>query len=121
MLWIGQWQERNLNIFEMSISLAKIDILIGADCHDAKLGNYLQQKAWPPMGCCLGPSEPRFLGDVTTAEVHSMIINDWQSYPLNSLLVETNFQNFEENCVIFNAEFDQGLEDLVQKSFDLDE
>ncbi len=43
------------------------------------------------------------------------------SYPLNSLLVETNFQNFEENCVIFNAEFDQGLEDLVRKSFDLDE
>ncbi len=75
-----------------------------------------------PLGwTCLGPSEPRFLGDVTTAEVHSMIINDLQSYPLNSLLVETNFQNFEENCVIFNAEFDQGLEDLVRKSFDLDE
>ncbi len=35
--------------------------------------------------------------------------------------METNFQNFEENCVIFNAEFDQGLEDLVRKSFDLDE
>ena len=40
---------------------------------------------------------------------------------MNSLLVETNFQNFEENCIIFNAEFDQGLEDLVRKSFDLDE
>ena len=40
---------------------------------------------------------------------------------MNSLLVKTNFQNFEENCVIFNAEFDQGLEDLVRKSFDLDE
>ena len=50
-----------------------------------------------------------------------MIINDWQSYPLNSLLVETNFHNFEENCIIFNAEFNQGLEDLVRKSFDLDE
>jgi hypothetical protein len=35
--------------------------------------------------------------------------------------VETNFQNFEENCVISNAEFDHGLEDLVRKSFDLDE
>jgi len=40
---------------------------------------------------------------------------------LNSLLLETNFLDFEENCVIFNAEFDQGLEDLVRKSFDLDE
>jgi hypothetical protein len=35
--------------------------------------------------------------------------------------VETNFLNFEENCIIFNAEFNQGLEDLVRKSFDLDE
>ena len=26
-----------------------------------------------------------------------------------------------KKTVIFNAEFDQGLEDLVQKSFDLDE
>ena len=35
--------------------------------------------------------------------------------------METNFHDFEENCVIFNAEFDQGLEDWVRKSFDLDE
>jgi hypothetical protein len=35
--------------------------------------------------------------------------------------VETNFHNFEEKCVIFNTEFNQGLEDFVQKSFDLDE
>jgi hypothetical protein len=40
---------------------------------------------------------------------------------MNSLLVETKFQDFEDNCVIFNKEFDKGLEDLVQKSFDLDE
>ncbi len=48
-----------------------------------------------------------------------MIINDWQSYPLISLFVETNFQDFEANCVLFNTEFDKGLEDLVWKSFDL--
>ncbi len=35
--------------------------------------------------------------------------------------METNFHNFEEKCVIFNTEFNQGLEDFVQKSFDLDE
>ncbi len=35
--------------------------------------------------------------------------------------METNFQNFEENSVIFNAEFDQGIEDLVRKRFDLDD
>jgi len=31
------------------------------------------------------------------------------------------FSRFEDNCVIFNTEFDDGLEDLVRKSFDLDE
>jgi hypothetical protein len=35
--------------------------------------------------------------------------------------VERNFHDFEENCVIFNAEFGQGLEDLIRKNFDLDE
>ncbi len=39
---------------------------------------------------------------------------------LNSLLVETNFQDFEENCV-FNTEFEEGLEDLVRRNFDLDD
>jgi hypothetical protein len=34
--------------------------------------------------------------------------------------VETNFQDFEENCV-FNTEFKEGLEGLVRRSFDLDE
>jgi len=50
-----------------------------------------------------------FPGDIAKAEVHSMIINDWQSYPLNSLA----------NYVVFNTEFDEGLENLVRKSFDL--
>ena len=48
-----------------------------------------------------------------------MIINDWHSYPLTPLFVETNFQDFEANCVVFNTEFDEGLEDLVRKSFEL--
>ena len=34
-----------------------------------------------------------------------------KSYPLNSLLVDTNFLEFEENCV-FNTEFEEGLENL---------
>jgi hypothetical protein len=34
--------------------------------------------------------------------------------------VETNFQDFEENCV-FNTEFKKGLEDLVRRNFDLDD
>jgi hypothetical protein len=55
------------------------------------------------------PNEPMFPGDIAKAEVHSMIINDWQSYPLNSLA----------NYVVFNTEFDEGLENLVRKSFDL--
>ena len=33
--------------------------------------------------------------------------------------METIFQDFEANCVVFNTEFDEGLEDLVRKSFDL--
>jgi hypothetical protein len=33
--------------------------------------------------------------------------------------VETIFQDFEANCVVFNTEFDEGLEDLVRKSFEL--
>jgi hypothetical protein len=64
---------------------AKIDILICADCHDLmrSLETICCKKPdhpWAvktPLGwTCLGPSEPRFPGDVTKAEVHSMIIND---------------------------------------------
>ncbi len=64
---------------------AKIDVLILADCHDQmrSLETIFSKKpdhpwaAKTPFGwTCLGPSEPRFPGHVTTAEVHSMIIND---------------------------------------------
>jgi hypothetical protein len=64
---------------------AKIDILIGADCHDLMrsleiISSKKPDHPWAvktPLGwTCLGPSEPRFPGDVTKAEVHSMIIND---------------------------------------------
>jgi hypothetical protein len=64
---------------------AKIDVLIGADCHDLmrSLETISSKKPghpWAvkmPLGwTCLGPSEPRFPGDVTKAEMHSMIIND---------------------------------------------
>ncbi len=34
--------------------------------------------------------------------------------------METNFQDFEENCV-FNTELEEGLQDLVCRNFDLDE
>jgi hypothetical protein len=34
--------------------------------------------------------------------------------------LETNFQDFEENCV-FNTEFKKGLEDLVRRNLDLDD
>jgi hypothetical protein len=34
--------------------------------------------------------------------------------------VETIFQDFEENCV-FDTEFEEGLEDLLQRNFDLDD
>jgi hypothetical protein len=39
---------------------------------------------------------------------------------LTILCFETNFQEFEEKCV-FNIDFEEGLEDLVHRSFDLDE
>jgi hypothetical protein len=39
---------------------------------------------------------------------------------LTILCFETNFQDFEEKCV-FNIDFEEGLEDLVHRSFDLDE
>jgi hypothetical protein len=64
---------------------AKTDVLIGADCHDLMrsletIYSKMPDHPWvvkTPLGwTCLGPSEPRFPGDVTTAEVHSMIIND---------------------------------------------
>ena len=31
------------------------------------------------------------------------------------------FPKLWKNCVIFNTEFDQGLEDLLQRNFDLDD
>ena len=34
--------------------------------------------------------------------------------------MDTNFLEFEENCV-FNTEFEEGLENLVQRNFDLDD
>ena len=34
--------------------------------------------------------------------------------------MNTNFLEFEENCV-FNTEFEEGLENLVRKNFDLDD
>jgi hypothetical protein len=34
--------------------------------------------------------------------------------------VDTNFLEFEENCV-FNTEFEERLEDLVRRNFDLDD
>jgi hypothetical protein len=34
--------------------------------------------------------------------------------------VDKNFLEFEENCV-FNTEFEEGLEDLVRRNFDLDD
>jgi len=64
---------------------AKIDVLIGADCHDLMrsleiISSKKPDHPWAvktPLGwTCLGPSEPRFPGEVTKAEVHSMIIND---------------------------------------------
>jgi hypothetical protein len=64
---------------------ARISVLIGADYHDLMrgLGTISGTKPdhpWAvktPLGwTCLGPSEHRFPGDVTKAEVHSMIIND---------------------------------------------
>ncbi len=64
---------------------ARISVLIGFDCHDLMRGLETISGTKPdhpwavktPMGCtCFGPSEPRFLGDVTKAEVQSMIIND---------------------------------------------
>ena len=89
MLWIGQGQERNLNIRDVNFTSlptpAKIDVLIGADCHDLMrsleiISSKKPDHPWAvktPLGwTCLGPSEPRFPGEVTKAEVHSMIIND---------------------------------------------
>jgi hypothetical protein len=68
---------------------AKIDVLIGANCHDLmrSLETISSKKPDHPWavkmplggGTCLGPSEPRFPGHVTTTDVHSKIINDWQS------------------------------------------
>ncbi len=64
---------------------ARISVLIGADCHDLMRGletisGNKPDHPWAvktPLGwTCLGPSEPKFPGDVTKAEVHSMIIND---------------------------------------------
>ena len=64
---------------------AKIDVLIGANCHDlmrsletisTKKPDHLWAVKTPLGWTCMGPSEPRFPGDVTKAEVHSMIIND---------------------------------------------
>jgi len=64
---------------------AKIDVLIGANCHDLMrsleiISSKKPDHPWAvktPLGwTCLGPSEPRFPGDVTKVEVHSMIIND---------------------------------------------
>ena len=64
---------------------ARISILIGADYHDLlrSLETFSGTKPdhpWdvktPLVWTCLGPSEPRFLGYVTKAERHSMIIND---------------------------------------------
>ena len=34
--------------------------------------------------------------------------------------MDTNFLEFEENCV-FNTEFEEGLENLVRRNFDLDD
>ena len=34
--------------------------------------------------------------------------------------MDTNLLEFEENCV-FNTEFEEGLEDLVRRNFDLDD
>jgi hypothetical protein len=62
-----------------------IDVLIDADCHDLMqsletISSKKPDEPWAvkmPLGwTCLGPSEPKFPGDVTKAEVHSMIIND---------------------------------------------
>jgi len=66
---------------------------------------------------CLGPIESRFPGDAVHYKVYSMIINDWQSYPLDLHLVYKDFLTFEGNCVIVNSEFDECAENLVQKSF----
>jgi hypothetical protein len=64
---------------------ARISVLIGADYHVLMRGLETISGTKPdhpwavqkPLGwTCLGPSEPRFPGDVTKAEVHSMIIND---------------------------------------------
>jgi hypothetical protein len=64
---------------------ARISVLIGADCHDLMRGletisGTKPDNPWAfktPLGwSCLGPIEPRFPGDVTKPEVHSMIIND---------------------------------------------
>jgi hypothetical protein len=62
---------------------AKIDVLIGANCHDLMrsletISSKKSDHPWTvkmPLGwTCLRPSEPRFLEDVT--KVHSMIINN---------------------------------------------
>jgi hypothetical protein len=63
---------------------ARMSMLIGTDYHDLMRGletisGTKQDHSWAvktPLGwTCLGPSEPRFPGDVTKAEVHSTIIN----------------------------------------------
>ncbi len=64
---------------------ARISVLIGADYHDLMRGletisGNKPDHPWAvqtPLGwTCLGPSEPKFPGDVTKVDVHSMIIND---------------------------------------------
>ncbi len=63
----------------------RISVLIRADYNDLMRGlesisGTKPDHPWTvltPLGwTCLGPSEPRFPGDVSKAKVHSMMIND---------------------------------------------
>jgi hypothetical protein len=89
---------------------AKIDVLIGADYHELMqnlevISSNKSDHLWAVkmlLGwTCLGPNESRFHGDALNTTVHSIIINDWQSYLLSFHLMEANFQTFESNYVSF--------------------
>jgi hypothetical protein len=89
---------------------AKVDLLIGADYHELLqslevISSNKSDHLWAVkmlLGwTCLGPNESRFPGDAINSTVHSIIINDWQSYLLNFHLMEANFQTFESNYVSF--------------------
>jgi len=77
--------DRQVEVKSDLVSFELVNPNNNADCHDLMrsletISSKKQDHPWAvktPLGWTyFGPSEPRFPGDVTKAEVHSMIIND---------------------------------------------